>query len=215
MPKLHQHVIGLDKERHQWTVDGVPKPGITGVLRRAGAMDEIAMLPESGRTRGQIAHEWLEIANKGQLHLYEPDQVALTIIRQWERTLITMGATIAVDDEGPIAERYLYSPDADVCTAVDTVIDWPTGGGLWGVNIKSGGKWSYYKLQLAAELRILRDHGIPVIGMAAMYLNGSDKLGQWRPLEGEDDAMAVFDLCLIESHSERRREQIKNFLEAK
>jgi len=139
--------VRFDSDLHKYWIDGIEAPGTSAVLRAAGILDGATMdlIPDKYRQRGLYVHEFTEALDLGQIA--EDTPVPLDSIKPyidaWRRFKREARPTILAVEE-LVCDRLRR-----FATRVDRRVI--LNGSEGTINLKTGGKYPHYPIQVALE----------------------------------------------------------------
>lgn len=139
--------LAFDEQSHTYMLNGVAVPSVTQVLGRAGLIDDQWYTPEATH-RGTYVHAMTSAYDKGVLDLDKIDDGYLGYLRAWKELLGQSLWQIRSIESRLSCEPYRYAGSLD-----RVVIN---HGALTLVDIKTGTKARWHRLQTAAYVHCLR-----------------------------------------------------------
>jgi hypothetical protein len=168
------HDVAFDAQRHEYRIDGRPAPGITRVLRAAGLLDGMAA-DEGAMRRGEYVHLATELDDRGELDETTVDPAIRPYLEGWRKCRRETGWEI-LDIETLKGSALGYA------TKIDRIVRTPKGIAV--VNIKTGGVYPHYAIQLAGEALLLDGQdGYGIVGRIGVHLDGD---GNYKPIHYTD-----------------------------
>lgn len=141
--------ISFDEERHEYLVNGRKLPGITGILKARGEIDDIWFRVEHAR-RGSAVHLLTQLCDEGDLDPRSVDERLLPYASAWKDFLADTKAEMA-----EVPELLVAAPSLNYATRIDRVLRMTLPSGLvrtTTINIKSGAEMKSHRLQTAGEV---------------------------------------------------------------
>jgi len=189
--------IEFDPTEHKYYLDGYAVPGVSEVIDVSG-LDEFSRIPEDllayKSELGTNIHEMLELYDKGSLDEKSLNATLQPFLVGYKRFLQDYKPTIKAIEQMFIGNNYDY-PDEVYIGRVDRIFG--IGEDNWIIDIKTGGKYKYQKLQTAGYLnayRTMTDVNDLTNIRGCLYLN---KEGEYDLKFHEDDVdMHRFFSCL-------------------
>ena len=171
--------IQFDEEKHAYTMNGCPAPGITKILRLGGIID---WMPKNNEAllRGTRVHKATELDDKGELdetHFAEKFPDLIGYLEAWRKCKVEEKFKILSIEE-PVGV-----PEDWYCTCLDRRV-MLTDGRETVFNLKTGGRWPHYQIQAAAELKAAYHcFGTSSLFWVVLMPDGSYEMDEYRPKE--------------------------------
>jgi hypothetical protein len=138
---MPSNLLTFDEATHTYRVGGHKKPGVTGILKAAGYIDD-RWFSEAAAWRGHVVHACCQLHCLGTLDAKTVDPLAQGYLDAWIGFKANIGFT-------PIAvEVPRYDPELDICGIPDR-IGYLGDGTPAIVDLKTGPTQAWHALQLA------------------------------------------------------------------
>ena len=178
---------------HNYTIDGLPVPSVTEVLKEIGAIDTTWYTPEA-RDRGRLVHLITELDDHGDL---SEDVIRREVVHLMP--YLTAWRKFRADTRVKVLEieKRLGSRHYQYGGTLDRITQWqPPDGDVVVNDIKTGGPERWHRLQTAAYLLAAREMGIVAPGTrtrAVLYLraDGTYKRDEHTAAGDEDGWLAA------------------------
>lgn len=178
------------EDPYGYTIDGLPVPGITKALTRAGAIDD-RFYTEAARERGTAAHIAIQYAIEGDLDERTLHPKLRPYLEAWRAFV---AETKWEPTEAP--ELVVGSLVHRFATRIDGIGN--MNGRLWVLNWKTGQKQPWWGLQSAGEaIAYSETHGVPLFKISrASVILSADGRHKIEPHEDRND-IAVFQAAVL------------------
>lgn len=145
------HMIVTLDENHQYTLDGLPAPGVSEILGATGLKDTFEFGTDDARLRGTRLHAATWLDDQGKLdekHFAERFPDLMPRLRGWRKFLRDSGILV-VDGERSLGNKslgYCGTPDRDAKFADGTpvILDIKTGAKMWWHRYQTAGYFGLY-----------------------------------------------------------------------
>lgn len=158
-------MIDFDPVLHRFSTGGREVPGVTSILRQAGAMEGWRVTDDWYATRGRYVHLACAMLDRGTLDWTSLDEHTKPFVECYQQFLAIAKPRIISIEEMIVAPGYRYAG------IMDRLIQLPDGTVLV-LEIKCGVKQAWHWLQVAAY----EDALMTPAGLALLYLNGKGRM---------------------------------------
>lgn len=140
-------VCTFDEEKHRYSIDGLPAPGVTGVLRAKGYIDD-RFWNEEALLRGQYFHKATEYYDEGTLDWDALDPVLIPYMEGYPKWLERYEVEILASEFIGFNTTYRYGGRGDRIVSmklpkqskrIKALIDYKSGGYASWCELQTGG----------------------------------------------------------------------------
>lgn len=175
MSLLYEPVTSFDEENHIYSVEGIPVPSTTTIIKEAGMMKNLDFYTSGGSGRGTYIHKLTEQYDKGTMDWGQVGEY-LPYVNAYIEFKEKYNLEVLLREEKAYNRAYWYAGQMDIVGRVN--------GKLFVIDIKTGQeeKWHYLQLILYSGLIKWKDEGgESPLKTADLYLK---KNGKYKFKEG-------------------------------